>query len=206
MVQELYEGIFRRAAEAYPLDYYWFWTPEGWTWSGVKEEEIKATMEDLANAIAARAKAQAPFRLATCGWVLGPQQDRAMFDKVLPKDMAVSCINRQVGYTPVDAGFAEVQGRSKWAIPWLEDDPALSSPQLWAGRMRRDAADALSYGCDGLMGIHWRTRALGPNIGALAHAAWEQGAWAEAVQVRRSRSRAAPGSRSGGRTSCGLPE
>ena len=43
VVQELYEGIFHRAAEAYPLDYYWFWTPEGWTWSGVKEEEINAT-------------------------------------------------------------------------------------------------------------------------------------------------------------------
>ena len=56
VVQELYEGIFRRAAEAYPLDYYWFWTPEGWTWSGVKEEEIKATMDDLADAIAAHAQ------------------------------------------------------------------------------------------------------------------------------------------------------
>ncbi len=183
VAQELYEGIFRRATAAYPLDYYWFWTPEGWTWSGVKEDEIKATMADLANAIAARAKAGAPFRLATCGWVLGPQQDRAMFDKVLPKDVAVSCINRQVGYTPVDAGFAEVQGRSKWAIPWLEDDPALSSPQLWVGRMRRDAADALRYGCDGLMGIHWRTRALGPNVSALAQAAWQQGAWADAYRA-----------------------
>jgi hypothetical protein len=182
VVRKLYEGIFRRAAEAYPLDYYWFWTPEGWTWSGVKEEEVKATMDDLAGAIAARAKVRAPFSLATCGWVLGPQQDRAMFDKVLPKDVAVSCINRQVGYTPVDAGFAEVHGRSKWAIPWLEDDPALSAPQLWAARMRRDAYDALHYGCDGLMGIHWRTRALGPNIGALAQAAWDQGPWADAYK------------------------
>jgi hypothetical protein len=182
VVQELYEGIFRRAADSYPLDYYWFWTPEGWTWSGVKEEEIKATMSDLARAIAAREKVQAPFKLATCGWVLGPQQDRAMFDKVLPKDVAVSCINRQVGYTPVDAGFAEVQGRSKWAIPWMEDDPALSAPQLWVGRMRRDAADALRYGCDGLMGIHWRTRALGPNVSALAQAAWQQGVWADAYR------------------------
>jgi hypothetical protein len=183
VVQELYEGIFRRAAKSYPLDYYWFWTPEGWTWSGVKDEQIKATMDDLAGAIAARQKVQAPFSLATCGWVLGPQQDRAMFDKVLPKDVAVSCINRQVGYTPVDAGFAEVHGRSKWAIPWMEDDPALSSPQLWAGRMRRDAYDALRYGCDGLMGIHWRTRALGPNVSALALAAWEQGPWAEAYRT-----------------------
>lgn len=183
VLRELYEGIFRRAAQAYPLDYYWFWTPEGWTWSGVKEEQIKATMDDLATAISAWESVRAPFRLATCGWVLGPQQDRAMFDKVLPKDVAVSCINQQVGYTPVDRGFADVHGRSKWAIPWLEDDPALSSPQLWVARVRRDAADALAYGCDGLLGIHWRTRALGPNIGALAQAAWEQGAWAEAYRA-----------------------
>jgi len=44
--------------------------------------------------------------------------------------------------------------------------------------MRRDAADALRYGCDGLMGIHWRTRVLSPNVAALAQAAWDQGAWA----------------------------
>ena len=129
-----------------------------------------------------------------------------MFDKVLPKDVAVSCINRQVGYTPVDAGFAEVQGRSKWAIPWMEDDPALSSPQFWVGRMRRDAADALRYGCDGLMGIHWRTRALGPNVSALAQAAWQQGAWADAYQCRGSGGRAAPRRRAGGWTSRGVPE
>ena len=67
--------------------------------------------------------------------------------------MAASCINREVGKAPVDPVFARIPGRSKWAIPWLEDDPALTSPQLWVGRMRRDAADALRYGCDGLMGI-----------------------------------------------------
>ena len=179
VVQELYEGIFRRAARAYPLDYYWFWTPEGWTWSGVKAEEIRATTNDLFAAMAAHRSVQPPFQLATCGWVLGPPQDRALFDKVLPKDVAVSCINREVGHTPVEAGFAQVKGRSKWAIPWLEDDPTLTSPQLWVGRMRRDACDALRYGCDGLMGIHWRTRVLSPNVAALAQAAWDQGGWAQ---------------------------
>jgi hypothetical protein len=179
VIQEIYEGMFRRAAQAYPLDYYWFWTPEGWTWEGTKPEQIAATTNDLAAAIAAHRKVQPPFKLATCGWVLGPQQDRAMFDKLLPKDIAVSCINREVGRTPVEKGFADVKGRGKWAIPWLEDDPALTSMQLWVGRMRRDAFDALRYGCDGLMGIHWRTRVLGPAVSALAQAAWEQGRWAE---------------------------
>ena len=86
--------------------------------------------------------------MATCGWVLGPPSDRTLFDRVLPKETAVSCINREVGKAPVDPMFARIDGRSKWAIPWLEDDPALTSPQLWAGRMRKDAVDALAYGDD----------------------------------------------------------
>jgi hypothetical protein len=177
VLKELYAGIYRRIQKAYPIDYYWFWTPEGWTWEGTKDEQIKRTIDDLLAGVGAATNADVPFKLATCGWVLGPQQDRAMFDKVLPKNVAVSCINREVGKTPVDKGFADVSGRGKWAIPWLEDDPALTSPQLWVGRMRRDAADARRYGCDGLMGIHWRTRVLGPAVSALAQAAWTQDAW-----------------------------
>lgn len=177
VVQKIYEGMFRRIVAAHPLDYYWFWTPEGWTWRGTTQEQIDATIADLRAAIAAAETTGAPFTLATCGWVLGPQQDRALFDRFLPKQMPMSCINRQVGHAPVEPGFATVQDRPKWAIPWLEDDPALNSPQLWVGRMRKDAADALAYGCTGLLGIHWRTRILGPNVAALAQAAWDQSAW-----------------------------
>jgi hypothetical protein len=184
VVEELYTGMFRRASQAYPLDYYWFWTPEGWTWEGTKAAQVTATTNDLFTAIAAAKAVQTPFQLATCGWVLGPQQDRAMFDNVLPKSMPVSCINREVGKTPVDIAFGRVSGRPKWAIPWLEDDPALTSPQLWAGRMRRDAYDARQFGCDGLLGIHWRTRSLGPNVAALAQASWKQGHWTAKLPER----------------------
>jgi len=185
VVQEIYEGMFRRIAQTHPLDYYWFWTPEGWTWQGVKDEQIEATLADLRAAIAAAEKVDAPFTLATCGWVLGPPQNRALFDNVLPKRMPMSCINRQVGHDPVEPGFARVEGRPKWAIPWLEDDPALNSTQLWVGRMRKDAADARAYGCTGLMGIHWRTRILGPNVSALAHAAWDQQGWNPALKEKK---------------------
>jgi hypothetical protein len=75
-----------------------------------------------------------------------------------------------------------VKGRPTWAIPWLEDDPALTSPQVWVGRMRRDAADARRYGATGLIGIHWRTRVLGPNVQALAQAAWRQ-EWPQGPQA-----------------------
>lgn len=176
-VQELYEGMFSRIMKAYPIDYYWFWTPEGWTWEGVKEDQVKATIDDIKAAYAAAKKVGAPFQLGTCGWVLGPPSDRALFDKTLPKDMFTSCISRQVGHAPIEPGFADVSGRDKWAIPWLEDDPAMTSPQLWVGRMRKDAVDSLRYGCNGLLGIHWRTRIIGPNVSALAQAAWEQGDW-----------------------------
>jgi len=176
-VQRLYEGMFARIMKTHPLDAYWFWTPEGWTWKDVTTEEVDATIADIKLAIAAAEKVGVPFALGTCGWVLGPQYDRSLFHKVLPESMFMSWINRAVGHDPVEPGFEPVIRWEKWAIPWLEDDPALIVPQLWVGRMRKDALDANRYGCSGLLGIHWRTRALGPNVSALATAAWDTSTW-----------------------------
>ncbi|MDQ1255495.1 MAG: hypothetical protein QG656_86, partial [Candidatus Hydrogenedentes bacterium] len=147
VMQQLYEGVFTRIAKTHPLDYYWFWTPENWTWEDVPESTVHTAIEDILTAVTAAGAAKAPFQLATCGWVLGPQFDRTLFDARLPKNLPISCISRAVGHDPVEPGFAKVSGRDKWAIPWLEDDPAMTSPQLWAGRMRRDAYDARQYGC-----------------------------------------------------------
>ena len=176
-VAALYDGIFTRIVRTHPLDYYWLWTPETWTWSDVSEAQVADTLTDIRLAHDALDRMGKPFELATCGWVLGPQFDRALLDKKLPPDITVSCINRAVGHDPVEPGFAEVDGRGQWAIPWLEDDPAMTSLQLWAGRMRRDAKLAREYGCTGLMGIHWRTRILSPNAAALAEAQWDQSGW-----------------------------
>ena len=173
----MYEGIFERIKRKYPVDYYWLWTPESWTWDSVPANVVKRTENDLRLGVDAAHKINAPFKLATCGWVLGPPNDRSQFDKSLPKEIPFSCINRYVGFAPVEKAFEGISGRQKWAIPWMEDDPGLIYPQLWAGRMRRDAMDALNYGCTGLFGIHWRTRIIGPNVSALAKAAWDQGAW-----------------------------
>ena len=143
----------------------------------MQQQQIDATLADFQAIQEAAEAVEAPFQLATCGWVLGPPQSPALFDGVLPKSWPLSCINRNVGHDPVEPGFANITGRPQWAIPWLEDDPAMIIPQLWVGRMRKDAADALRYGCDGLLGIHWRTRILGPNVAALAQASWSQEAW-----------------------------
>ncbi len=184
-IEELYEGIFERIKSTHDLDYFWMWTPEDWTWLGNTPEETEKTIQDFSCAIEAKAKTEAPFELAVCGWTLGPQEDRAAFDKYLPKSMPFSCINRNVGFDPLEPKFTELQGRPAWAIPWMEDDPAMISPQLWAGRMRRDAYDAKRYGCEGLMGIHWRTKQIAPNVKALLQAAWEQ-PWAERMDEEMS--------------------
>jgi len=172
--QGVYKAMFQRIETSHPLDYYWLWTPEGWTWGGNKPEQYKATVNDINAALGALKALGDPFTLATCGWVLGPNHDRAALDNELPKSSPMSCINRKVGHDPVEQGFARVTGRPKWAIPWMENDPNMVGPQPWVGRMRADAADAKKYGCTGLLGIHWRTRVVSMNVVALAQAGWEQ--------------------------------
>lgn len=176
---DLYKGMFSRISNTYPIDYYWLWTNEGWTWSKVSDQAVKDVEADLLRAVAAVEYLDTPFNLATCGWVLGPPKDRTQFDRILPKNIPFSCINRQLGKDPVDVNFRRLQDRPKWAIPWMEDDPRMISPQLWVGRMRKDAFDARNYGCDGLMGIHWRTKVVGPTVAALARAGWDQNGWSQ---------------------------
>ena len=170
----LYEGIFTRIQKSYPIDYYWIWTDEGWTWTVPDPKAVERSVRSIRTAHDVSKKLEVPFRLAISGWVLGPPDDRTLFDKRLTKDIVVSSINRNLGYDPVDFNFIRVKDRDKWAIPWLEDDPALMNAQLWAGRVRRDAADALAYGCSALIGLHWRTATIAPAFSSLAQSAWEQ--------------------------------
>jgi len=179
VVQALYRGTFSWVQKNIAPDYYWLWTPEGWTWSGNTPAQAKATEDDMNAALGALKELGNPFTLATCGWVLGPQQNRAAFDQLLPKESPMGCISRNLGHDGLDAGFSAIKGRPLWAIPWVENDPNMVAYQPWAKRMLFDAADARRRGCIGLMGIHWRTKILSANLSALAQAAWDQ-SWAPA--------------------------
>ena len=175
VVREVYEGIFRRIARTHPLDYYWIWTPEGW--SGNPPEQLRPTVADIELAMAALQNVGSPFKLAACGWGLGLKGNRAAFDRMVPTEIPMGALNYRMGHDPINPGFGGIRDRDRWAIPWLEGDDFLANPQLWVARTRKDAADALAYGFTGLMGLQWRTRVLGPNVAALAQAGWDQSPW-----------------------------
>ena len=170
-VQKVYEGMFTRIQRAFPVDYYWLWGHEG---------EIDETLivPDILQAHEALKDAKASFNLAVAGWGWTNRHFPSM-DKSLPGDITFSAINMSAGSSPVSANFGKLGDRSRWAIPWLEDDGLLISMQFRAGRIRRDAVDAHNYGCNGLMGLFWRTRIMSPNITALAQAGWKQDNWSD---------------------------
>jgi len=176
----LYQGMFTRIQRAFPVDYYWIWGHEG-------DIDEKRFVVNLNSAREALQGIGSPFGLGICGWGWTAGHFPTL-DKSLPKDIAFSAISMSTGHAPVSENFGRLEGRQKWAIPWFEDDGALTSIQLRAGRMRRDAVDARKYGCNGLMGLHWRTRIIAPNISALAQAGWEQGAWSRSpAQAEKKR-------------------
>eukprot|EP00045_Choanoeca_perplexa_P015364 m.192431 g.192431 ORF g.192431 m.192431 type:complete len:1006 (-) comp16962_c0_seq2:1886-4903(-) len=172
--QEYYEAIFKRIMAAYPIDYYWLWTPEGWEWNRVplNSSIVAEATADLKAAAAAAKAVGTPFSLATSGWVLGPLGDRAYLDSVLSEEYAaLSSINMFLGWIAPDAAYTQVK-RDKWAIPWMEDDGALGEPEFWVGRTLNHGYQAGIVGADGLMGIHWRTQEVSLQISALAQLPW----------------------------------
>lgn len=174
----LYEGIFSRIEKTHPLDYFWLWTPEDWTWGTPHKESVERTIEDVLIARDVLEKRGNPFGFGLTGWVLGPPDAPCIFDSYLPKTDFLSSLSRLCGQERVDLGYRKLKGiRNTAPILWLEDDPALTTPQFWAGRLRNDMAELLANECNGIVGVLWRTRSIAPNILAFSRACWEQEEW-----------------------------
>lgn len=173
VIRTIYRGTFERIMKTHPLDYYWMWTPEGGEpWQSPRALEQMA--KDIVMAADVAKELGGPFQVAYSGWRIGSREDPLAFDRLLPSAIPLASLGELYGKRPVAEEFALMKKRPRWSIPWLEDDLSIVQPQLLVGRMRQDAVDALRLGCSGLLGIHWRTRGLGPNVSALADAAWRQ--------------------------------
>lgn len=171
----LFRGIFTRILRSHPLDMFWLYIPESWVWvKSVPAPEFAAVVNAVKIATQVIEELGQPFRLGIASWVIGPQDDPLALDRELPEGIPIAVLSGAVGHLPVSPWFRMLKRRKGWAIPWMEDDPRLTVPQLWAGRTLRDAGDAHALGCEGLLGIHWRCRGLSPQFQALARSAWEQ--------------------------------
>ena len=146
----------------------WSWTPEAWEWDqmNITDPLVQAAVADSRAMQTAWETVAPPFALASCGWVLGPLGARWYYDSVLPASWTMSSIDEDLGNTPVDPSYNNLTHRTadkKWAIPWAEDDPGLTAPELWVGRSLDHARAAANYSVGGLLSIHWRTRATSPQ-------------------------------------------
>jgi hypothetical protein len=170
VVQAVYEGTFLRIMQTHPLDYYWLWTWEGWSWYGADKRQINAMADDMALAYQAAAEVEAPFRIALGGWIIGEADDPAVFDDVLPPDVPF------FGLWDRAMGFEDLQeDRVKWPGTWLEEDWGLAQPQLELSRLYDDVSAAVNKRCDGIIAKHWRTRILGAIVHALKDLTWSYG-------------------------------
>ena len=65
-VRTIYEATFRRIMASHPLDYYWLWTPEPWTWTGNKPEQYARTLADIKLASRGCQKCERPIPDRNC--------------------------------------------------------------------------------------------------------------------------------------------
>lgn len=170
--QAYFEKLFNDISKTVKPDFFWISSPETWSYSSPPQNTTDELLSTYKAALAARKSTNAPFEIASMGWALGPQNDPLVLDRNLPKELIMSTQNLNVGKGAVQPEWAQITNRRKWDIPWMEDDFNLLSPQLWVKRTIQNAADAKKYGCEGLIGVHWRTKTLTPQMMALADLGW----------------------------------
>ncbi|MCD6352497.1 MAG: hypothetical protein J7M26_10285, partial [Armatimonadetes bacterium] len=140
-----------------------------------KEQRIAEAVRMTLYARAAReivAALRAQVKLVVAGWGGDQWLHFTDFfpgmDRLLPRDVIFAALDN-IRVTPsVSENYAKLQGRQAWAIPWLEYDGDQWVPQpntaAWAGACR----DAYRKGCLGVLGIHWRTRAVEESAAYMA--------------------------------------
>jgi hypothetical protein len=172
--RDILEARLGKLLEAYPMvDYVWLWEDEGANWAS-QRGEVPLSVTPFKQAYDFLKRHAPEKRMVISGWGEVVRHFE-YFHRALPGDVIFSALNNTVGWDPVNEAFGKLDGRDRWPIPWLEDDPAMWLPQFHVDRFVRDMDLAEQYGCDGLLGIHWRHRIMDIDAGFLSANSWDKG-------------------------------
>lgn len=99
------------------------------------------------------------------------------YDKMLPPDVAFTChdnIDASMGPNVSTPWGQLPPARERWAMPWVEGDiDECITRQPNVESLGSLAPDALKKGCQGLLTLQWRTRAVEEETGYIAQFAWD---------------------------------
>lgn len=172
--RDLLERRLANLLESYPgVDYVWLWEDEQMNWESRKTgQPLSVTPFVEAHDFLRR---HAPKKkLVLSGWG-GVARHFADFHRRLPGDIIFACLSDSLGWDPIHEVFGSLEGRERWPIPWIEDDPAMWLPQFHVNRFQRDLDLAARYGCQGVLGIHWRHRIIDATAMYQARFSWDAG-------------------------------
>ncbi len=108
-------------------------------------------------------------------------------DALLPKDIVFSALDNLRVTPNVGSVYDKLSPeRQCWPIIWHEFDGDLWMPQPNLYETAGACRDALSKGCEGLIGTHWRTRSVEESMTYTARFAWDPALTVEGFMERRA--------------------
>lgn len=159
--------------ERYPMvDYVWLWQDENANWES-RNKKIPLPVTPFQQAHDFLRRHAPDKKLVLAGWG-GVTRHFESLHQRLPGDIIFSALSDTFGWDPMNEAFSKLGDRERWPIPWLEDDPSMWFPQFRASRFQMDMKRAQDFGCQGVLGIHWRHRIVDPTATYLARASWDK--------------------------------
>ncbi len=190
--KDLLEARLGQLLEAYPnVDYVWLWEDESMNWQS-RQKGIPLSVTPFTQAYDFLRRHAPNKRLVVSGWG-GVARNFADLHQRLPRDIIFSCLNDSLGWDPVHEVFGSLEDRERWPIPWLEDDPAMWLPQFRVHQFEENLNRAADFGCQGVLGIHWRHRIVDPTAGFQARFSWDPKLTPAAYYGAYAKSQAAAG-------------
>ena len=170
--RDLLERRLADLLERYPMvDYVWLWQDENANWES-RQKNIPLSVTPFPSGTQFSQRHAPDKQLVVAGWGGVTRHFQSLHER-LPEDIVFSALSDSLGWDPINEAFGKLGSRQRWPIPWLEDDPSMWFPQFRASRFQMDMNRAQNFGCQGVLGIHWRHRIVDPTATYLARASWD---------------------------------